>query len=82
MEVIEVPWKPFKCGLCDVRFTDAKNIPRHMLLKHSQVVQKLKCFYCHKTYQNKANHDAHYEKTHSKEFLMYVEPRNVVVKGK
>lgn len=82
MKVITVPLKPFKCRLCDVRFNDKRNVPRHMLLKHSRVIRKLECFYCHKTYQNKANYESHYKKTHLKDFLMYIKPENVIVTGK
>lgn len=59
MKVVEVLWKSLKCEQCDFRFTDAKNIPRHMLLKHSKLIRKLQCI--HWIYQNKANYDDHYK---------------------
>lgn len=42
---------------------------------------KLKCWFCRKTYQNKANYKAHWNKTHKHEFLLYLEPKEVNIVG-
>lgn len=82
MKVIKVPEKPIKCEECDVRFSSKKNIRRHMQLKHSgNTLKGLQCFHCKKVYQNKGNHDAHFEKHHLAEHLLYVDPQEVIVLG-
>lgn len=84
MEVLEVDLKPFECPVkgCEIRFNYAKNIDRHIKIKHSgNELKKKRCFYCGETYQNKANHDVHYNRSHKKEFLLYVEPSDVIEMG-
>lgn len=78
MKVIEINQKPFKCSQCDVRFTSARNIPRHMHRVHSQKeLMHLQCYHCKKVFATKGNHDAHFEKKHLEVHLLYVPPEEV-----
>lgn len=84
LKVIEIDQKPHKCPKCKVRFTDRKNIPRHIKNVHekSALNQMFQCIHCEKLYASKGNHDSHFEKTHMFEYLLYMEPKTVTVKGK
>lgn len=82
MKVVTILEKPHKCTQCDKRFTSNKNIRRHMERFHSEnIPDPFQCHHCKKIYQNKGNHDAHFETHHLTEQLLYVEPEQVVVKG-
>lgn len=83
MKVLKIAQKPHKCPQCEQRFTDKKNIRRHEQLKHSATEnpKRLQCFHCKKCYQNKGNHDAHFEKVHWTTGLLYVEPEEVYIEG-
>lgn len=81
MKLIEINQKPFKCPKCKVRFTDRRNIPRHIENKHTKSTQKLQCILCKKLYQTKGNHDQHFERVHMVEYLLYTGPELVDTKG-
>lgn len=75
MKVIELNQKPYKCPMCKVRFTDRRNIPRHIENTHTKKkTQKFECVLCKKLYQSKGNHDQHFEKTHMAGKLLYTSP--------
>lgn len=82
MEFVEVVQKPFKCPQCETRFVTQKYIKRHIKQQHSDNPEKFKCWFCAKLYQNKANYKVHWNKTHKKEFLLYLEPVQVIAVGK
>lgn len=74
--------KPIKCALCETRFTSTRNIPRHMKLQHSvNDAKRFQCFHCKRVYTSKGNHDAHFDKRHLPEFLLYVKPEEIDMKG-
>lgn len=79
LKVIEVEQKPHKCPKCKVRFTDRRNIDRHIKKVHenSGQKQKFQCILCKKLYSTKGNHDQHFEKAHMFEHLLFTEPEIV-----
>lgn len=82
MEAVKIHEKPFKCPQCETRFLTKKYIKRHTDLMHSnERPTKLKCWFCGKLYQNKANYKVHWNKAHEKDFLLYLEPKKVDVIG-
>lgn len=81
MKLIVIVQKPFKCPQCKIRFTDRRNIPRHIENKHPKSTQKLQCILCKKLYQSKGNHDQHFERVHMAEYLLYTDPELVDTKG-
>lgn len=81
MKVIEINQKPHKCPMCDVRFTNRRNIPCHIENYHPKSTLKHQCILCKKLYQTKGNYDQHFDKTHLFGYLLYTSPESVDVKG-
>lgn len=81
MKVVEINEKPHKCPMCEVRFTDRRNIPRHIKNNHPKVPHKLRCILCKKLYQTKGNHDQHFAKAHMDGYLLYTDPELVKIQG-
>lgn len=77
MEAVMIHEKPFKCPQCETRFKSTKYINRHIGQQHSDQPTKLMCWFCRKTYQNKANYKVHWNKTHKHEYLLYLKPKEV-----
>lgn len=82
LKVIEIDQKPHKCPKCKVRFTNRKNILRHLKKVHEKNGPNFQCIICKKLYTTKGNHDQHFNKTHMIENLLYTEPEKVKVNGK
>lgn len=82
MKPVVVHQKPFKCPHCETRFKITKSISRHIELKHSESPSMFQCWFCTKLYQNKANYNVHWNKTHKYEYLLHLHPIKVPVVGK
>lgn len=81
MKVVEIDEKKHKCPKCDIRFSHARNIRRHIEKRHQENKQKYMCVLCKRLYSTQGNYDQHFEKTHLFEYLLYQNPELVDVKG-